>query len=110
MECLGACVNAPMIQINENYYEDLNEKVMKNIIDSLLKDNPLKPGSFRIEKNTSPEKNIITNEEFKMLKEDKIFKNLYNYLGWEIENSQLNEMIGKILKKLISKGKRVDNK
>ena len=23
VECLGACVNAPMIQINEDYYEDL---------------------------------------------------------------------------------------
>ena len=30
-------------------------------------------------------------------KEDKIFKNLYNELGWEIDNS-LKEMIGKILK------------
>ena len=26
VECLGACVNAPMIQINDNYYEDLDEK------------------------------------------------------------------------------------
>ena len=35
----------------------------KNIIDSLLNDNPLKPGSFRNRKNTSPEKNIRTNVE-----------------------------------------------
>ena len=63
VECLGACVNAPMIQINENYYEDLDESSMKNIIDSLLNDNPLKPGSFRNRKNTSPEKNIRTNVE-----------------------------------------------
>ena len=26
VECLGACINAPMIQINEDYYEDLDEK------------------------------------------------------------------------------------
>ena len=26
VECLGACVNAPMMQINEDYYEDLDEK------------------------------------------------------------------------------------
>ena len=26
VECLGACVSAPMIQINEDYYEDLDEK------------------------------------------------------------------------------------
>ena len=36
-----------MIQVNENYYEDLNEKDMKNIIDSFMKDKPLKPGSYR---------------------------------------------------------------
>ena len=27
VECLGACVNAPMIQINDDYYEDLMKKV-----------------------------------------------------------------------------------
>ncbi len=47
VECLGACVNSPMIQVNENYYEDLNEKDMKNIIDSFMNDKPLKPGSYR---------------------------------------------------------------
>ncbi len=26
VECLGACVSAPMIQINDDYYEDLDEK------------------------------------------------------------------------------------
>ena len=28
IECLGACVSAPMIQINEDYYEDLNESML----------------------------------------------------------------------------------
>ena len=55
VECLGACVNAPMIQVNEDYYEDLNEKNTREIIESLLKDKPLKPGSYRGRKNTSPE-------------------------------------------------------
>ena len=55
VECLGACVNAPMMQINENYYEDLNEKNTKEIIESLIKDKPLKPGSYRGRKNTAPE-------------------------------------------------------
>ena len=53
--CLGACVNAPMIQINENYYEDLNEKCTKEILESLINDKPLKPGSYRGRKNTAPE-------------------------------------------------------
>ena len=63
VECLGACVSAPMIQINENYYEDLNEKSTNEILDSLLKDKPLKPGSYRGRKNTAPEKKLLINGE-----------------------------------------------
>jgi len=56
VECLGACVSAPMLQINDDYYEDLDEKKTIEILDSLIKDNPLKPGSYRGRKNTAPEK------------------------------------------------------
>ncbi|NBX65731.1 MAG: NADH-quinone oxidoreductase subunit NuoE [Proteobacteria bacterium] len=35
VECLGACVNAPMVQINDSYYEDLTPERMKEIIDAL---------------------------------------------------------------------------
>jgi NADH-quinone oxidoreductase E subunit len=62
VECLGACVNAPMIQINDDYYEDLNEKNTKEILESLINDKPIKPGSFRGRKNTAPEKSLNTNE------------------------------------------------
>ena len=55
VECLGACVNAPMMQINNDYYEDLDEKSTAKIIDSIFKDKLLKPGSYRGRKNTSPE-------------------------------------------------------
>ena len=58
VECLGACVSAPMIQINDNYYEDLDEKSTKEILDSLINDKPIKPGSFRGRKNTAPEKSL----------------------------------------------------
>ena len=37
VECLGACVNAPMMQINDNYYEDLNEDSLLNILNKLRK-------------------------------------------------------------------------
>ena len=58
VECLGACVNAPMIQINDNYYEDLDEKSANEILDSLIKNKPLKPKSYKGRKNTKPEKKI----------------------------------------------------
>merc|ERR1712156_1150360 len=35
VECLGACVHAPMIQINDDYYEDLTEKDMNEILEDL---------------------------------------------------------------------------
>ena len=63
VECLGACVNAPMMQINNDYYEDLDEKSSNEILDSLIQDKPLKPGSFRGRKNTAPEKKQAINGE-----------------------------------------------
>ena len=63
VECLGACVSAPMIQINDDYYEDLDEKSTIEILDSLIKDKPLKPGSYRGRKNTAPEKQKKVNGE-----------------------------------------------
>ena len=63
VECLGACVNAPMIQINDDYYEDLDEKSTREILDSLIKNKRLKPGSYRGRKNTAPEKLKISNGE-----------------------------------------------
>ena len=62
VECLGACVSAPMIQINNDYYEDLDEKNTAEILDSLIKDKPLKPGSYRGRENTSPEDLKSSNE------------------------------------------------
>lgn len=35
VECLGACVNAPMVQINDDYYEDLNAQNFTQILDDL---------------------------------------------------------------------------
>ena len=63
VECLGACVNAPMMQINDDYYEDLNEKNVIEILDSLTNDKPIQPGSFRGRKNTAPEKKLNNNSE-----------------------------------------------
>ena len=56
VECLGACVNAPMMQINDDYYEGLDEKNTVQIIESLLVDKPLKSKSFRNRTSSAPEK------------------------------------------------------
>ena len=44
MERLGACVNAPMVQINDNYSEDLRPKDIEGIIDELKPGKIPKPG------------------------------------------------------------------
>ena len=65
VECLGACVSAPMMQINNDYYEDLDETNTLEIINSLLQDKPIKPKSFRNRTSTAPEKNrsVINGEK-----------------------------------------------
>ena len=65
VECLGACVNAPIMQINNDYYEDLDEKSTTEIINSLLEDKPIKPKSFRNRTSTAPEKDrpILNSEK-----------------------------------------------
>lgn len=37
VECLGACVNAPMMQINDDYYEDLTGETTEKVLDALAK-------------------------------------------------------------------------
>ena len=60
VECLGACINAPMMQINEDYYEDLNKESTEKIIKQILEDKKPKPGSYRGRKNSEPENNRKT--------------------------------------------------
>ena len=59
VECLGACVNAPMMQVNRDYYEDLSKNNIEKILDSFMQDDPIKPGSFRNRKSSAPENNKI---------------------------------------------------
>jgi NADH-quinone oxidoreductase subunit E len=45
VECLGACVNAPMVQINDDYFEDLTIESMAEIIQSLQEGRKVRVGS-----------------------------------------------------------------
>ena len=60
VECLGACVNAPMIQINDDYYEDLDKEKTLKILDQILSGKTPKPGSYRGRVNNEPENNRKT--------------------------------------------------
>jgi len=65
VECLGACVNAPIMQINDDYYEDFDKEKTLKIIDQILKGETPKPGSYRGRLNTEPENNRKTLMETK---------------------------------------------
>ena len=53
-ECLGACVNAPMCQVGEHYYEDLTPRDMESIIDTFARGSMPKPGPQSGRKSSEP--------------------------------------------------------
>jgi len=54
VECLGACANAPMVQINDLYYEDLTPERMAGIIDDLKDGKEIPLGSQTGRQGSSP--------------------------------------------------------
>jgi len=45
VECLGACVNAPILQVNDDFYEDLDGRATEALLDALRNGKPPAPGS-----------------------------------------------------------------
>jgi NADH-quinone oxidoreductase subunit E len=60
VECLGACVNAPMVQINEDFYEDLTPARLETILDKMRADVEVPPGSQTGRQTSAPEGGPIT--------------------------------------------------
>ena len=60
VECLGACINAPMMQINNDYYEDLDKDKTLKIFDQISNGELPKSGSYRGRLNSEPENNRKT--------------------------------------------------
>jgi NADH-quinone oxidoreductase subunit E len=54
VECLGACVNAPMVQINADYYEDLTPETLTRILNDLSAGKTPKPGPQIDRQNSAP--------------------------------------------------------
>lgn len=58
VECLGACCNAPMVQINNDYYEDLTPESFNKLLDDLAAGRPVKKGPQN-GRNTSEPHNAV---------------------------------------------------
>jgi NADH-quinone oxidoreductase E subunit len=66
VECVGACVNAPVIQVNDDLYEDLDAETTKQLLDALRRDEPPKVGSMKGRQTSAPEggPNTLTTLQF----------------------------------------------
>jgi NADH-quinone oxidoreductase subunit E len=60
VECLGACVNAPMAQINDYYFEDLTAESMEKIIDDFAAGKSPKAGSYAGRYTSEPTGGALT--------------------------------------------------
>ena len=58
VECLGACVSAPMMQINDDFYEDLTEETATKIFEGIKNDKLPKPGSQKGRVGFEPSKRL----------------------------------------------------
>jgi len=54
VECLGACVNAPILQVNDDFYEDMNTETTLALIEALRRGEPPKPGSMIGRQTSAP--------------------------------------------------------
>ncbi len=54
VECLGACCNAPMVQINDDYYEDLTPENFGTLLDDLAAGRPVRTGSQTGRRTSEP--------------------------------------------------------
>ena len=52
VECLGGCVNAPVVQINDDFYEDLDEASMRKLLEAFRRGETPKPGP-QVDRQTS---------------------------------------------------------
>jgi NADH-quinone oxidoreductase subunit E len=55
VECVGACVNAPVIQVDDDFYEDMDAEKTTALIEALREGNPPPPGSMTGRQTSAPE-------------------------------------------------------
>jgi NADH-quinone oxidoreductase E subunit len=63
VECLGACVNAPVIQVNDDFYEDLDARSTEELLDALRRGEKPTIGSVKKRQGSMPEGGKTTLKE-----------------------------------------------
>lgn len=72
-ECLGACVNAPMVQIGKDTYEDLTPETFAKLIDDISAGRPVKPGPQIKRQLSAPEGGLTTLTDPSLYSSDRKF-------------------------------------
>ena len=67
VECLCACVNAPMMQINDDFFEDLDEASTEAILEDIKLGNKPNPGPQNLRKGGEPEGGPTTLKDSKVV-------------------------------------------
>jgi NADH-quinone oxidoreductase subunit E len=60
VECMGACVNAPMVQVNKDYYEDLTPESFEGLLDSFKRGRDPAPGPQNGRQRSAPKSGPTT--------------------------------------------------
>jgi NADH-quinone oxidoreductase E subunit len=60
VECLGACVNAPILQVNDDFYEDMDPARTELLLAALRRGEPPRPGSMADRQTSAPEGGATT--------------------------------------------------
>jgi len=55
VECLGACVNAPILQVNDDFYEDMDAESTERLLEALKRGEHPRPGSVKGRQTSAPE-------------------------------------------------------
>jgi NADH-quinone oxidoreductase E subunit len=55
VECVGACVNAPILQVDDDFYEDMDAEKTKALLEALRNGEPPPPGSMTGRQTSAPE-------------------------------------------------------
>jgi NADH-quinone oxidoreductase subunit E len=76
VECLGACVNAPMVLIWNDTYEDLTPESFEKVLDGFAKGTPVKPGPQNGRQFSAPEGELTSLTDRALYGKDRTFKRI----------------------------------